>query len=70
MDPGAADRLVAAGYARHETERERKCAIAVGHKRPKNGVKAPDPASAPSKAKAKGKRKAAKAPAEDAPQEG
>ena len=68
MDPGQAAGLVAADFARYPTDRERKCAAAVGAKWPKGGVKE----SAPAKAKAKGKAKAkaAEAPAESEPWEG
>ena len=62
LDAGQAERFVAAEYARYVTEREIKCAAAVGQKWPgKPGVKAP----APAKGKAKGKAKA-----EDTPEEG
>ena len=65
MDPAQAERFIANGYARYVTEREIKCANAVGYKWPKNpGVKAP----APSKAK-KRKRKS-KSKAEDPAEEG
>ena len=49
LDPAFAARLVERGRARYETDRERKCAEAVGLKRPKPGVKA-----SPAKGKSKG----------------
>lgn len=57
MDPTQVERLIGFGYVRYATEREIKCAHAVGDKWPKhNGVKAPKAAKAKSK--------------EDAPEEG
>ena len=53
MDPDAADRLIDAGFARYETEREERIAKSEGHKRPSKGVKRPDTPNKKSKGKAK-----------------
>ena len=50
VNPDEAERLVEAGYARYETERETRIAKAEGHRRTRPGVKAP---AAKSKGKAK-----------------
>lgn len=59
MDAAAAERLITAGYARRETEREMDIAKAVGHRRGPNlsGHPAVE-GDAKSKAKAKSKPKA------------
>ena len=60
MDPAFAARLVERRRARYATDRERKCAAAVGCKWPNDGVKATG------KPKAKATAKAKDAPGEDA----
>ena len=69
MDAISAAAAVEVLEARYATEREIKCAAAVGLKWPsKPGVKAPAPAKG--KSKSKGKAKAPEAPAESEPWEG
>ena len=64
VDPAQADGWIAGEVARHVTERERKCAAAVGEKWPKPGVKAAAPAEAKAKPKKKSKAKGAAAEGE------
>ena len=58
MDVPAAEMLLAAGYARRETEREETIAKTMGHRRGSNLTGHPAVEGDESKAKAKGKSKA------------